>query len=213
MDSVSDESDTTNNCSAGVRVTVSRSTPSDDHGNTISDATSLTLDSSVSGRIETGNDIDYFRVRVDRSGELTVHTTGNLDTEGELQNSSGSRLASDSDDGSGDNFSIEYSVSAGTYYVKVESRSSNTGSYAIQASLASGGGDGSCVAGLVVNPGESCTYKGHDFTVSATGRGSILFFSAGEAIDTRGSTVNGVPWNFYATRNSGSNSWTVITAD
>ena len=79
----------------------------------------------------------------------------------------------------------------------------------------SGGGDsgGACTAGLVVNPGGSCTYKGFTFSVSSSGTGSISFFSAGNSIDARGSTINGVRWNFYASRNSSSNSWTIHTAE
>ena len=78
-----------------------------------------------------------------------------------------------------------------------------------------GGGDsgGACTAGLVVNPGGSCTYKGFTFSVSSSGTGSIAFFSAGNSIDARGSTINGVRWNFYASRNSDSNSWTIHTAE
>ena len=78
-----------------------------------------------------------------------------------------------------------------------------------------GGGDsgGACTAGLVVNPGGSCTYKGHTFSVSSSGTGSIAFFNAGNSIDARGSTINGVRWNFYASRNSSSNSWTIHTAE
>ena len=317
---------------------------SDDHSSTRSGATSLSLGSSRSGQIETGIDIDYFRVQVTGSGTLTVYTTGSLDTTGELQSSSGSVLASDDDGGSGSNFSIERSVSSGTYYIKVESYGSRTGSYTVHASFSSssggggssgspdlvvespsvsdntlttgqsftlsatvrnqgtgssasttlryyrssnstistsdtqvgtdsvsglsasgtsaesislsapssagtyyygacvnsvtgesntgnncstgvrvtvssssgsgGGGSGSaCTAGLVVNPGGSCTYKDHTFSVSSDGRGSIAFFSAGTAIDARGTTINGVRWNFYASRNSGSNSWTIHTAD
>ena len=93
---------------------------SDDHSNTRSGATEVSLGSSHSGEIETGSDVDYFRVQVGESGTLTVYTTGSLDTKGELQSSSGSRLTSNDDGGSGLNFRIERSVSAGTYYVKVE---------------------------------------------------------------------------------------------
>ena len=80
-----------------------------------------------------------------------------------------------------------------------------------------GGGTGACRTGLVVNPGESCTYKGADFRVSSSGQGSMLvggiFVASSNQIDQRGATVNGVRWNFYATRNSGSNSWTIEVAD
>ena len=43
---------------------------SDDHSNTLAGATSLTLGGSLSGQIEAGNDVDYFRVQVDGSGVL-----------------------------------------------------------------------------------------------------------------------------------------------
>ncbi len=116
--------------------------PNDDHSNNRSGATSLVLGSSLSGRIETGGDVDYFRVRVNESGRLIVYTTGNLDTRGTLQNSSGSALTNNDDGGSGDNFRIERSVNAGTYYVKVEGYdSSETGDYTLHVRLISDGDD------------------------------------------------------------------------
>ena len=107
----------------------------DDHGNTRSGATSLSVGGSQSGQIETGSDIDYFRVQVSGSGTLTVYTTGSLDTVGRLENSSGSSLSNDDDSGNNSNFRIAQTVSAGTYYVKVESHGSNTGSYTLHASF------------------------------------------------------------------------------
>ena len=136
--SVSGESNTDNNCSEGVRVTVE---VEDDHSNTRSDATSLSLGGSRSGRIETGGDVDYFRVQVSRSGILTVYTTGNTDTYGTLQNSFGSTLATNDDGGSGSNFSITRAVIAGTYYIALQGYSpSTTGSYAVHAGVSSTAG-------------------------------------------------------------------------
>ena len=137
VDGVSGESDTGNNCSAGVRVTVSTSsTGGDDHGDTRSTATSLSLGSSRSGRIDPGGDVDYFQVQISGSGELTVHTTGSTDTYGTLQDGSGSRLARDDDGGSGRNFRIEHRVNPGTYFIEVRGyESSTTGSYALWAEL------------------------------------------------------------------------------
>ena len=112
--------------------------PKDDHSDTRSGATSLSLGGSSSGRMDPGSDVDYFKVQVRKSGVLTVYTTGNLDTEGELQNSSGAILGRDFDDGSGNNFKIEQSLNSGTYYIKVESYESSTGSYTIHASLIEG---------------------------------------------------------------------------
>ena len=106
-----------------------------DHSDTRSGATRLSLGSSRDGWIATGDDVDYFKVQVSEAGALTVYTTGNLNTKGALENSSGSSLESDDDEGSGDNFRIERTVSAGTYYVKVEGVGSNTGDYTIHVSF------------------------------------------------------------------------------
>ena len=112
--------------------------------------------------------------------------------------------------------------SAGAYYygacvddVSGENNTDNNCSDAVEVTVSesSGGGGGACRAGLVVNPGETCTYKGNTFSVSSSGRGSIAFFSAGTGIDARGATINGVRWNFHATKNSGGNSWTIHVAD
>ena len=107
----------------------------DDHSNIRSGATSLSVGGSQSGQIETGSDVDYFRVQVSGSGTLTVYTTGSLDTVGRLESSSGSSLSNDDDSGNDSNFRIAQTVSAGTYYVKVESYESNTGSYTLHASF------------------------------------------------------------------------------
>ncbi len=106
-----------------------------DHSNTRSGATPLSLGGSRSGRIEPGNDIDYFKVQVSKSGVLTVYTTGLLDTRGVLQNSSGTTLTGDDDDGSGNNFKIERSVNTGTYYIEIDSHSTTTGSYTVHANF------------------------------------------------------------------------------
>ena len=117
----------------------------DDHGDSPSEATDLAVGSSRSGQIEPGGDVDYFRVEVSESGDLTVHTTGSLDTRGQLEDSGGAVLARDDDGGDGYNFRLAHAVSAGTYYIKVEGYdASTTGSYTIHASGPGGddGGDG-----------------------------------------------------------------------
>ena len=117
-------------------------TPNDDHSNNRSGATSLALGSSRSGQIETGGDVDYFSVQVNESGMLIIYTTGNLDTWGTLQNRSGSALTSNDDGGKENNFRIERSVNAGTYYIKVEGyNSSATGEYTLHVRLISDGDD------------------------------------------------------------------------
>ncbi len=130
-----------------------------------------------------------------------------------------------------ESISVSAPSSAGTYYygacvdsVAGESDDDNNCSAGVRVTVSSSGGgggsggggagpQGACRAGLIVDPGGSCTYKGYTFRVSSSGRGQIAFFSAGTGIDARGSTINGVRWNFHATKNSGSSSWTIHVAN
>ena len=50
-----------------------------DHSNTLAGATAIELSESFQGRIDSPNDVDYFRLRVDSPGTLTIRTTGNAD--------------------------------------------------------------------------------------------------------------------------------------
>ena len=110
-------------------------TSTDDHGNTLADATALPTGQSVVGAIEHGDDVDVFRLDVARRGTLTVYTTGRLDTVGALRGSDGTQVATDDDTGTGRNFQIAHAVAAGTYYVEVASYGTNTGSYTVTAEL------------------------------------------------------------------------------
>ena len=70
------------------------------------------------------------------------------------------------------------------------------------AAVAAAQSGGECYAGLVLSPGQSCTYPGTDqqFRVDDSGRGSFIFFSAGTGIDARNTTINGVTYNFKASK-------------
>ena len=50
-----------------------------DHSNTPAGATAIALSESFQGRVDSPNDVDYFRLRVDVPGTLTIRTTGNAD--------------------------------------------------------------------------------------------------------------------------------------
>ena len=50
-----------------------------DHSNTPAGATVIALSESFQGRFDSPNDVDYFRLRVDAPGTLTIRTTGNAD--------------------------------------------------------------------------------------------------------------------------------------
>ena len=59
-----------------------------------------------------------------------------------------------------------------------------------------------CQVGDVLSPGESCTYPGTDieFSVLDNGSGRFLFFTAGTGINARNITINGVKYNFAASK-------------
>ena len=63
--------------------------------------------------------------------DVTIGTTGALDTSGALEDSEGGVVASDDDGGNGNNFRIQRSLSEGTYYVRVGSSGSATGAYTL----------------------------------------------------------------------------------
>ncbi len=108
-----------------------------DSGDTLETATALSLDTPHTEDISPGGDVDYFSIQLDLVGELTIYTTGDLDTVGELQDSSGAGIAENDDGGTGLNFRIVYDVlSPGTYYVKIESFEGATGSYTVYMGFA-----------------------------------------------------------------------------
>ena len=73
--------------------------------------------------------------------------------------------------------------------------------------------DGECHVGLIVRPGESCTYPGTstEFSVDSSGSGRFLFVTAGTGIDLRNTTINGVRYNFMASKQDDGN-WIIEAA-
>ena len=110
--------------------------PSDDHGDTPETATPLAFGSSQSGEIETGGDVDYFRLDITEATAALFFTTGDLDTNGRLYDESGVHLVSDRYGGDGNNFRIAYDLEPGVYYLRVRSFGTNVGSYVVEARFA-----------------------------------------------------------------------------
>ena len=162
----------------------------DDHSDTRLGATSLPLGGSLAGQIATRDDVDYFKVQVPKAGVLTIYTTGNLNTRGTLQDG----LATDDNGGSGENFRIERTVGAATYYVKVEGVGSNTGAYTIHTSFADDHSDtrpgatslslGSSLVGWI-GSGDDVDY----FEVEVREAGVLTVYSTG-SLNTRGMLRN-----------------------
>ena len=179
------------------------------------------IEAEKSGQIETGTDVDYFSVQVSGYGVLTVYTTGNIDTQGALQNSSGSTLATDDDGASENNFGINYVVNSGTYYIKVEGYGSETGSYTMNALFYSDDSntwvDATALSWIVLNTSgslgidrigwiENLNDKDY-FKVQVSKPGVLTVFTTGN-LDTRGKLLpigNGdVPYVLASDDDSGS---------
>ena len=72
---------------------------------------------------------------------------------------------------------------------------------------------GDCSVGLVVGPGESCAYPGTsaEFSVDGSGTGQFLFLTSGTAISLLELTINGVRYDFAASKQA-DGTWLVTTA-
>ena len=105
----------------GAWSTTSSATP-EDHGNSRADATSITTDARIWGALDPTDDEDYFRFSVSGTADYWIYTLGDLDTVGELLDSSGDPIASD-DYGAvlpnPDNFFLWRKLQSGAYYIKV----------------------------------------------------------------------------------------------
>ena len=118
----------------GVWSATTTGTP--DHGGTTATATSLTLGTDMDGTIATGTDADYFTFTLTQQTDLHIWTTGDLDTVGALQDSTGTELDSNDDNPYADddplagaplNFFLWQTLAAGKYYIKVTGYGSTTG--------------------------------------------------------------------------------------
>lgn len=105
----------------------------DDYGNTRAEAKPIAPNSTTSGRINSGSDVDYFKIQLTRAGRLALRANGTTDTVGTLYSASGTVLATN-DDGCNNalNFCISRSLAAGTYYLKVDGFGTTaTGAYSL----------------------------------------------------------------------------------
>ena len=112
----------------------------DDHGNYLDTATTLSLGSSINGRIDPGDDRDIFRL--DLSGrfgatDVWIYTTGDFDTLGALYDSRGNRLVVSNDgliEPDLTNFHIRIILPPGVYHVGVSSADdTSVGDYTLHA--------------------------------------------------------------------------------
>lgn len=109
----------------------------DDFGNTRAEAKLIAPNSTTGGRINSGSDVDYFKIQLTRAGRLALRSNGTTDTVGTLYSATGTQLATN-DDGCSNalNFCISRNLSAGTYYLKVDGYGTTaTGTYSLVSSF------------------------------------------------------------------------------
>ena len=112
-------------------------TPTDDHSNTTTNATALALNSSATGNLEVGGDVDVFKVMLTAAGTLTINSSGSTDVVGTLLNSAGTALSTDDNGAGTPNFRLTYTATAATtLFVKVAGKTTTTtGGYGVAASF------------------------------------------------------------------------------
>ncbi|MDR2377851.1 MAG: hypothetical protein LBD70_00275 [Bifidobacteriaceae bacterium] len=124
-----------------VQLAVFQAGATDDHGSTAATATlwDLAASASVSGSLEIGGDIDYFKITAPVSGKYTFTSNAIGNPSGYLYSAAGSQLASNTDSGPGYNFQLTPTLTAGaTYYLAIRNSSQsavNTGPYTIAAQV------------------------------------------------------------------------------
>ena len=129
---------------------------SSDHGNARSSATPIALPSETRGTIDPGRDTDYFRLELAAAASVVAESDGALDTVGTLFDSSGNRIVQDNDGAGHPNFRIERALDAGTYYIRVHSSGTATGTYTLRV----GGGEDQGVETAPKGSGQATSWPG-----------------------------------------------------
>ncbi len=103
----------------------------DDHGNSIVTATMVAVPSITAGVINTGTDLDFFKITLTSSRTLNLKSRGSVDTYATLYDAGGNILT-EADDDVDANFAIRESLPTGTYYLSVEGYSTaDVGAYTL----------------------------------------------------------------------------------
>jgi hypothetical protein len=103
----------------------------DDHGNSSSSATLVSVPSTTGGAIHFAGDHDYFRFTITGTQNFTASSTGSTDTFGDLMDATGAVLVSNDDANGSRNFYIARQLNAGIYFVRVRhySLTATSGAY------------------------------------------------------------------------------------
>ena len=131
-----------------------------------SEATVVRLGSDIRGALAQADDVNYYRLDIPDAGTVTVDTTGNTDTIGQLRTGptgtgpDGSLVGEDDGAGGGNNFRISQPLPAGTYYLLVSGRM--PGDYTLRVRFTPAP---ACASDDHGNTPDSATMIGFDTTV------------------------------------------------
>ena len=169
-------------------------TPSEDqHGDTAAEATSVGVDSSMPGEMNSSTDQDYFTIDVPQAGLLVVETIGSVDTRGRLMTPDGQMLAQADSGGTRQNFQLTQRVTAGDYLVVVTGR--GTGSYRLEVDLLVGFVDNpqpdSAQSGIGVLSGWVCEAETVEFELDGELQQAAYGTERTDTADHCGDTNNG----------------------
>ena len=89
---------------------------------------------SANETISSVEDFDYWTLKVDQIGFVTMWTTGDTNTKGTLYDVIGKEITSDDNDGEGNNFFLTQIVFPATYYIGVSS-AAGAGNYTLNTSF------------------------------------------------------------------------------
>ena len=91
----------------------------DDHGNSATEATAITLSGTTAGELEAEGDEDWFWFNLNSRTRVVARTTGTTDVVGYLYDSGGNSIMRDDDRGPEGNFLIARELGAGDYFIRV----------------------------------------------------------------------------------------------
>ena len=107
----------------------------DDYGDTPTLAATVSIGTVRQGQLESGVDVDYFRIELATAGAIRVWTTGTTETVGAIFRDDGRIRIEDDNGGADGNFLIVGNLPAGTYYIEVRGYAESTGAYALEVSF------------------------------------------------------------------------------
>ena len=100
----------------------------DDHGNTQETATVITENSTTSGNLKDGDDVDYFQIQLSEDGNLSLGVSGGSNIELSIYNEASVELVNIQSPDQG----VDTDLAAGTYFVKL---SGDQGDYSLESAF------------------------------------------------------------------------------